>query len=93
MKNLAPFVNINTNTDLNGIPMNLEHFSLKQDCKSSTAEVSVCRVKCNLCFEWHHFGFKLKTCRCQQFQGLQPFLRRVTGLGALTRKMRGCLST
>jgi hypothetical protein len=35
--NLAPFVSIDMNTDLDGIPMNLENFSLYLDCSSSTA--------------------------------------------------------
>jgi hypothetical protein len=40
---LAPFVSISMCTDLNGIPMNLEHFSLKLDCTLSTAEGFVSR--------------------------------------------------
>jgi hypothetical protein len=71
--NLAPFVSIDMNTDLDGIPMNLENFSLKLDCSSSTAEVFACQFKCNFSFELLRFGFKLKACRCQQFKVLHPF--------------------
>jgi len=48
--NLAPFVSINMSSDLDGIPMNLEHFSLLLDCSSSTAEAFACRDDCNLSF-------------------------------------------